>query len=225
VHVAFSGEDFGAVATAPKVIRSIPLWKAMEENTLLAWAMNGEDLPKIHGYPLRVIVPGWVGSASTKWVSGIEVLNAPYKGTYMDSSYRVPPYPVKPGDKMPSGSVSTEAWPVKSIITHPAPEAVFKQGYLMVVRGQAWAGENQIARVDLSFDEGVTWERARLERGDKYAWRRFSMEVGAGKPGYMTILARATDDRGNTQPLLPAWNPLGYFWNGVHRVGIFVEKA
>jgi DMSO/TMAO reductase YedYZ molybdopterin-dependent catalytic subunit len=100
-HVAFSGDDIGAVPTAPKVIRSIPLAKAMERHTMVVWGMNGGDLPKIHGYPLRVVVPGWVGSASIKWVSGIEVLDAPFKGTYMDNSYRIPRTPVEPGGKMP----------------------------------------------------------------------------------------------------------------------------
>ncbi len=225
-HVAFSGDDFGAVPTVPKVIRSIPMAKAMERHTLIAWGMNGGDLPKIHGYPLRVVVPGWVGSASIKWVSGIEVLDAPFKGTFMDSSYRIPRSPVPPGDKMPADAVTTEAWPVKSMITTPRPMDRYKAGGLLVVRGSAWAGDNDIDKVEVSFDEGVSWERARLwARGDKYAWRRWSLEVPVNRVGYMTILARATDDSGNTQPIVPAWNPLGYFWNGIHRVGIVVEKA
>lgn len=226
VHVAFSGDDPGPVPTAPKVIRSVPLWKAMERHTMIAWGMNGADLPKVHGYPLRVVVPGWAGSASTKWVSGIEVLDAPFKGTYMDDSYRMPPYPIAPGEKMPAGAVITEGWPVKSMITSPAPNERYKAGGLVAVRGSAWAGENGIDKVELSFDEGVSWERARLAaRRDKYAWRRFGLDVPVNKVGYMTILARATDDKGNVQPLVPAWNPLGYFWNGVHRVGVIVEKA
>ena len=225
-HIAFSGEDFGAVPTVPKVIRSIPMSKAMERHTMIVWGMNGADLPKIHGYPLRSVVPGWVGSASIKWLSGVEVLDAPFKGTYMDSSYRVPPYAIEPGQKMPPGAVSTEAWPVKSMITAPAPNDRYKAGGLLVVRGSAWAGDNDIDKVELSFDEGITWERARLwAQSDKYAWRRWSLEVPINKVGYMTILARATDDKGNTQPIVPAWNPLGYLWNGVHRVGILVEKA
>jgi DMSO/TMAO reductase YedYZ molybdopterin-dependent catalytic subunit len=225
-HVAFSGDDFGAVPTVPKVIRSIPMSKAMERHTMIVWGMNGGDLPKIHGYPLRSLVPGWVGSASIKWLSGIDVLDAPFKGTYMDSSYRVPPFPIEPGQKMPAGAVSTEAWPVKSMITVPAPNDRYKAGGLLVVRGSAWAGDNDIDKVELSFDEGVTWERAKLwAQSDKYAWRRWSLEVPINKVGFMTILARATDDKGNTQPIIPSWNPLGYFWNGVHRVGILVEKA
>lgn len=226
VHVAFSGEDFGAVPTAPKVIRSIPLAKAMDRGTMVVWGMNGADLPKTHGYPLRTVVPGWVGSASIKWLSGIEVLDAPFKGTYMDSSYRIPRKPVAPGDKMPADTVSVEAWPVKSIITLPGPGDRYKLGGLLVVRGSAWAGDYDIERVDVSLDNGATWQQANLAaRGDRYAWRRFRLEVPLTRPGELAILARATDEKGNSQPALATWNPLGYFWNSIHRVGIVVDKV
>jgi DMSO/TMAO reductase YedYZ molybdopterin-dependent catalytic subunit len=223
-HVAGQGGDFGVVPTAAPVIRSIPMSKAMERHTLIAWGMNEGPLPKVHGYPLRLVVPGWVGSASIKWLHTLTVLDAPFKGPYMDSSYRIPRYPVKPGDKLPADAVVTEAWPVKSIITHPAPNAVFKLGKPVLIEGRAWVGEGSIARVDLSYDEGVTWRPAALNsEGDKYAWRIFSAEFLPRSPGFVTVLARATDDRGNTQPIVPAWNPLGYFWNGIHRVGFMIE--
>lgn len=223
-HVAGQGGDPGAVATAAPVIRSIPLQKAMDENTLIAWAMNGEPLPWIHGYPLRLVVPGWVGSASTKWLHTLMVLDAPFKGTYMTSSYIVPRYPVAPGQKMPPDAVSTEAWPIKSMITSPAPNARFKAGQALTVRGRAWVGEGAVERVEISADEGKSWQRAELARAaDKYAWRTFTYELRPERPGYVTLLARAWDDRGNAQPATPAWNPLGYFWNGWHRVGVVVE--
>jgi sulfite oxidase len=226
VHVAFSGDDVGPVATAPKVIRSIPMSKAMERHTMIAWGMNGGDLPKVHGYPLRIVVPGWVGSASIKWLSEIEVLDAPFKGTYMDQSYRIPRTPVTPGDKMPADSVSVEAWPVKSIITLPGAGDRYKLGGLLVVRGSAWAGDYEVERVDVSLDNGATWRAANLAaRGDRYAWRRFRLEVPLTRPGELTILARATDEKGNAQPALATWNPLGYFWNSIHRVGIVVDKV
>jgi len=224
VHVAGQGGDFGVVATAAPVIRSIPLSKAMDSDTLIAWGMNNGPLPKVHGFPLRLVTPGWVGSASTKWLHTLTVLDAPFKGTYMDGSYRVPRYPVKPGDRMPKDSVSVEAWPVKSMITHPAPNTVFKAGRSMLVEGRAWVGEGDIDRVEVSFNEGRTWQRASINSGgDKYAWRVFSFEYSPRTQGYTTVLARATDSRGNVQPMLPAWNPLGYFWNAIHRVGFIVE--
>jgi DMSO/TMAO reductase YedYZ molybdopterin-dependent catalytic subunit len=224
VHVAGQGADPGPVATAPAVIRSIPMAKAMDENTLIAWSMNDGPLPFVHGYPLRLVVPGWVGSASTKWLTTLTVLDAPFKGTYMTSSYVMPRDPVQPGEKMPADKVSTEAWPVKSIITSPAPNGRIKLGQALTVRGRAWVGEGLVERVEISTDEGKTWERANLARqGDRYAWRRFEYAAPTPRAGYMTILARAWDDRGNVQPAQPKWNPLGYFWNGWHRVGVNVE--
>jgi DMSO/TMAO reductase YedYZ molybdopterin-dependent catalytic subunit len=226
VHVAGQGGDPGAVATAAPVIRSIPMSKAMDDNTLVAWGMNDGPLPKVHGYPLRLLVPGWVGSASTKWLHTLTVLDAPFKGTYMDDSYRVPKFAVAPGDKMPPDAVSTEAWPIKSIITSPAPNAKVVAGRKTVVRGKAWVGTGSVDRVEISTDEGVTWQRASLGRqGDKYAWRTFTFEFEPERFGYTTFLARAWDDRGNAQPMAAAWNPLGYFWNGVHRVGVLVVPA
>lgn len=222
-HVAGQGGDPGMVPTAAPVIRSVPMRKAMDENTLIAWSMNDEPLPWIHGYPLRLVVPGWVGSASTKWLHTITVLDAPFKGTYMDSSYRVPRHPIQPGTKMPPDAVSAEAWPIKSMITSPAPNARFGGGQAITVRGKAWVGEGMVERVEISADEGKTWQNAQLKRAaDKYAWSTFSYEFRPSRPGYVTFLARAWDDRGNAQPAIPAWNPLGYFWNGWHRVGVLV---
>jgi DMSO/TMAO reductase YedYZ molybdopterin-dependent catalytic subunit len=225
-HVAGQGGDPGLVPTAAPVIRSIPMKKAMDEATLVAWSMNGDPLPWVHGYPLRLVVPGWVGSASTKWLHTLTVLDAPFKGTYMDSSYRVPRHPVEPGQKMPPDAVSTEAWPIKSIITSPAPNARVRASDAILVRGHAWVGEGAVERVEVSADEGKSWQRAVLAPRSPlhpYAWRTFTFEHRPKSPGYVTFLARAWDDRGNAQPAVPSWNPLGYFWNGWHRVGVVVE--
>lgn len=223
-HVAGQGGDFGVIPTAAPVIRSIPLAKALDADTLIAFEMNDAPLTHVHGYPLRLVVPGWVGSASTKWLHTLSALDAPFKGTYMDGSYRIPRRPVRPGEKMPKDAVITEAWPVKSMITHPAPNANFRIGKPVLIEGRAWVGEGVVDRVDVSFNEGQSWQRAALNTGgDRYAWRVFSFEYWPQATGYTTVLARATDDRGNTQPVLAAWNPLGYFWNSIHRVGFMVE--
>ena len=224
VHVAGQGGDPGAVPTAAPVIRSIPMKKAMDQSTLVAWAMNGQPLPWVHGYPLRLVVPGWVGSASTKWLHTLTVLDAPFKGTYMDSSYRVPRRPIEPGTKMPPDAMSAEAWPIKSIITSPAPNAHVRGA--VTVRGRAWVGDGAVDRVEISSDEGKTWQRAQLSAAQSlhpYAWRTFTYEHKPAGPGYVTFLARAWDSAGNAQPAVAAWNPLGYFWNGWHRVGVLVE--
>jgi DMSO/TMAO reductase YedYZ molybdopterin-dependent catalytic subunit len=223
-HVAGQGGDPGMIATAAPVIRSIPMSKAMEENTLIAWAMNDRPLTWIHGYPLRLVVPGWVGSASTKWLHTLMVLDAPFKGPFMTASYVVPRHPVAPGDKMPADVVSAQDWPVKSIITAPAPNARVKLNQRVTVRGRAWVGEGAVERVEISTDEGRSWRGANLNRrGDKYAWRTFAFDYQPERPGYVSFVARAWDERGNVQPAQPYWNPLGYFWNGWHRVGVVIE--
>jgi DMSO/TMAO reductase YedYZ molybdopterin-dependent catalytic subunit len=223
-YVAGQGGDFGVIATVAPVIRSIPMAKAMEQHTLVVLGMNDGPLPKVHGHPLRLLVPGWAGSASTKWLHTLTVLDAPFKGTYMDTSYRIPRNAVKPGEKMPPDALVTEGWPVKSMITHPAPDAAFKLGRPVLVEGRAWVGEGAIDRVDLSFDEGATWQRAAINSGaDKYAWRIFSHEFWPRRAGFVTVLARAADDKGNVQPITATWNPLGYYWNSIHRVGFMVE--
>lgn len=224
-HVSFTGADFGALPTIPKVARSVPLWKALEEHSMIVYGMNDGPLPVVHGAPIRVMIPGWAGSASVKWVAGIEVLSAPLKGPYMDSSYRMPRHPVAPGSKMPEDAVSTEGWPIKSMITNPAPNASFKIGKPVLVAGHAWVAEADIERVELSFDEGRSWQNAQLNaKAAKYAWQTFSYAYTPRGPGYMTVLARATDSKGNTQPIVTPWNPLGYYWNGIHRVGFSVES-
>lgn len=224
VHVAGQGGDPGAVATAAPVIRSIPMSKAMEARTLVAWEMNGQPLPAVHGFPLRLVVPGWVGSASTKWLHTLTVLDAPFKGTYMDSSYRMPRVPVQPGEKMPADTVITEAWPIKSMIVSPAPGTRGKVNEPLQGSGRAWVGEGAVDRVEISVDGGASWFGARLgPRMDKYAWRTFTFAHLPHDQGPITIMARAYDDRGNVQPEVPAWNPLGYFWNGWHKVGVVVD--
>lgn len=223
-HVAGQGGDFGVIASAAPVIRSIPMDKALEPHTLVVLGMNDGPLPKIHGHPLRLLVPGWAGSASTKWLHTLTVLDAPFKGTYMDTSYRIPRAAVKPGEKMPPDALVTEGWPVKSMITYPAPDAAFKTAKPVPIAGRAWVGEGAVAAVDVSFDEGMTWQPAQLAAvADKYAWRTFTAEYRPLRPGYVTVLARAIDDKGNAQPIVPPWNPLGYFWNGIHRVGFLIE--
>ena len=110
------------------------------------------------------------------------------------------------------------------MITYPAPNAVARIGKPLLIEGRAWVGEGDIEKVELSFNEGALWQRAAMHSGgDRYAWRVFSIEYAPRSPGYTTVLARATDSRGNTQPIVAPWNPLGYFWNGIHRVGFMVE--
>ena len=127
---------------------------------------------------------------------------------------------------MPPDAVSAEAWPIKSIITSPAPNAQ-REGRPVTVRGRAWVGEGSVERVEISSDEGKTWQRAQLSPAQSlhpYAWRTFTYEHKPQRPGLRHASSRAPGTTaGNAQPAVPTWNPLGYFWNGWHRVGVVVE--
>jgi DMSO/TMAO reductase YedYZ molybdopterin-dependent catalytic subunit len=223
-HVAFLGADRPVHADTPLFIRSIPIEKALHLDTLLAYAMNGEPLPLLHGAPLRVITPGWMADACTKWLSDITVLEHEVKGYFMETAYRHPVHPVSPGESIsPADMQPVTTMPVKSLIVHPVESAAWPMGGGMV-RGVAWSGDGRrIAKVELSTDEGRSWDSARLVGEDtRYGWRQWVFEWNPPRPGTYVILSRATDDHGDSQPLRSQWNPSGFLWNGVDRVSVSV---
>jgi DMSO/TMAO reductase YedYZ molybdopterin-dependent catalytic subunit len=223
IYTGHYGEDPALSGDQPPISRGIPLDKALEPNTLVAYKMNGEDLPALHGYPVRLVVPGWVGSCSQKWLTRIWIRDQVHDGPKMGgSSYRLPAYPVRPGQKVPdSDMVIATAWGIKSLITRPAENASFRLGEPVRVRGHAWAGENRVRRVLISTDFGVNWERAELqEPTSKYAWYSWETVIKFPGKGYYEIWARAFDDKGNAQPFVQPWNPRGYMSNVIHRVPI-----
>lgn len=205
--------------------RGGPIAKMMEEHTLLAFQMNGEDIPLAHGYPVRIVAAGWPGSVSQKWLTRIWVRDQEHDGQGMTGqSYRVPRYPVEPGAEVPEEDmVVLEAMPVKSIITFPETRAQVSAGQAFEVRGNAWAGEQAVAEMYVSLDYGVTWVQADLQAPrNKYAWQRWSAELTPPQAGYYEVWARAVDDQGRTQPMvLPGWNPRGYANNSAHRIAVF----
>jgi DMSO/TMAO reductase YedYZ molybdopterin-dependent catalytic subunit len=205
----------------PPFIRSIPLEKALDADTLIATHMNGFPLSKHHGFPARALVPGWIGAASCKWLTEIKVLEAEFAGNFMNPGYRLPNQPVKPGDTVkPEDTHPVTALGVKSVIAGPSDGSSAKTGKV-IVHGAAWAGEADITKVEISTDGGSTWNSARLGREQaRYAWRLWNYEWNAGKSGDYTILSRATDNQGRTQPAMPAWNPSGYLYNAVDQVKI-----
>ncbi|SIO54467.1 DMSO/TMAO reductase YedYZ, molybdopterin-dependent catalytic subunit [Rhodovulum sp. ES.010] len=204
------------------ISRGIPIAKALEEDALIAWAMNGEPLPAIHGFPLRLVVPGYPGSASQKWLTRIRVRDQVHDGPKMGGySYRLPAYPVAPGTEVPeSDMVVMETMPVKSLITSPATRAQV-DGLTLDIRGHAWA-DGDVAAVHVSHDFGQTWAEANLEApANRYAWQHFSATVDLPQAGYYEIWSRATDTQGRTQPVTtPGWNPRGYGNNMVHRIAV-----
>jgi DMSO/TMAO reductase YedYZ molybdopterin-dependent catalytic subunit len=186
------------------VRRPMSIEKALEEDTLLVYAMNGEPLPEDHGFPVRVLVPGWVGIANIKWVGRIEVSETPLFSTWNTTQYRLF------GDAYPDAPLLTEQ-PVKSAFELAWDAHVVPGRYLL--SGRSWSGHHKIERVDVSVDGGFTWQAAPLEHPNiPRAWVRWSV-VWDARPGPQVLMARATDKRGNVQPMSVPFNALGYqFW-------------
>jgi DMSO/TMAO reductase YedYZ molybdopterin-dependent catalytic subunit len=208
------------------ISRGVPISKAMEEHTLIAWAMNGQAMPALNGHPLRLIVPGWPGSCSQKWLNRIWVRDREHDGEKMSgASYRLPRFPVAPGAKVADTDMAIiESMPVKSLITYPQTGARFALRRAFEVRGWAWSGDVDVAGVDVSLDFGATWQAAALAPAkNRYAWRRFSARLTPPQRGYYEVWARAKDAEGRMQPsVAPGWNPQGYNNNQQHRIAVFV---
>jgi len=212
---------------APDFIRSLPIQKALHGDVLLAYAMNGERLAPAHGFPLRLVVPGWEGAYSVKWLTHIAASDRDHPGAFVSTSYRVPRYPVLPGAlvEVPD-TVPIRGLVVKSIITAPIDGATLARGRTLTIAGFAWSGENDIRTVDVSIDGGRSWGAARLGRDHApYTWRQFLFPWTPDEPGSRVLLARATDTRGRRQPLAADWNPGGYAWDVVDRVRVEVQTA
>jgi len=203
------------------ISRGLPLDKAMTDNVLIAFEQNGASLHLMNGAPLRLVVPGWPGSCSQKWLTRIELRDQVHDGPKMGGqSYRVPAYSVAPGQEVPEEDfVIIERMPVKSLITHPADGAEI--GGETQVRGHAWSGDRWIRQVDISTDFGTTWHTADLDApANDGAWQNFRLDVSLPEAGYYEIWARATDDEGEMQPFAIDWNPKGYLNNTMHKVAV-----
>ena len=220
------GADKG-VASTPDFLRSLPIKKAMHPSTILALKMNGQPIPDIHGFPARLIVPGWDGTSSVKWVVRLSAAAEANKGFFMNPGYRYPKYALPPGTPArPAELEVIEGMPVKSSITAPEDQNKLALGGAITIRGFAWAGEQAIERVEVSTDGGSRWHDAQLSTPKlPFAWRLFHLDWRPSDPGYYTILSRATDTSGRVQPIVATWNPSGYLWNAIDRVGVTVEKA
>jgi DMSO/TMAO reductase YedYZ molybdopterin-dependent catalytic subunit len=224
-YITANGADVG-IAKTPDFIRSLPMRKAIDPATLLALNMNGEPLPALHGFPLRLIVPGWDGTSWVKWVNSLTVANEPDHGFFMNPAYRYPKHPGPPGTPIdPADLEVIEGMPVKSYITGPADGDKIPLA-IAALRGMAWAGEERVSRVEVSTDGGSTWRDAQLSSQSlPFTWRLWTFEWRPPKPGYYTVLSRATDSAGRVQPFVAAWNPSGYLFNAVDQIGLTVEGA
>ena len=220
-HVMLRGLD-EIPGKVPPFIRSIPIEKALDSDTLIATHMNDAPLTRHHGFPARAMVPGWIGAASCKWLTEIKVLDSEFVGNFMNPGYRFPNQPVKPGDSMkPEDTHVVTGLNVKSVISGPLDGSTLKAGKL-TLHGAAWAGEADIAKVEVSTDGGTSWNVAALGRDQShYAWRLWSYSWNA-KRGDHVIRSRATDSQGRVQPAEAAWNPSGYLYNAIDEVKIHV---
>ena len=208
VDVISQGGDFAGMR------RGLPLAVAQDPETLLVWRMNGGDLPVAHGGPVRLLVPGWAGIASTKWLVGLEVLDRPFDGFWNTDNYvfwSAAGEAVRPIREMP----------VKSVVSVPVEGARLRAGR-QTVAGYAWSGHGAIARVEVSVDGGSTWADAALTGAGPRSWVRFEHRWDAG-PGEARLRARATDERGQLQPETAEWNAKGYQMNAIHEVVVTVE--
>jgi DMSO/TMAO reductase YedYZ molybdopterin-dependent catalytic subunit len=208
VDVVFRGADGGMVEGRDEPVRferSLPVPAALWAGALLAYEMNGAELPPAHGYPLRLVVPGWYAVASVKWLTSIEVIGRPFDGYFQVDRYRIDGTPVT-------------LQRVRSVIVSPAGSVPAGTG---VIRGVAWSGAAPIARVDVSVGSGP-WQPAALAgAAGSHGWQRWELPVRLAA-GTVTLRARATDLAGRCQPDRPAWNPLGYGNNAVHVVSVQV---
>lgn len=209
------------------VSRGMPMRKAFQDETLLAFKMNGEDIPLVHGFPIRLVAGGWPASVSGKWINRISIRDQVHDGAKMGGdSYRVPCKPVGPGEEVSDEDMCIiESMPVKSLITYPKSGAVLKSGDTLDINGHAWAGELEVKTVEYSIDYGATWSKTQLKKpANRLAWQHFSAAIDFPESGYYEIWAKATDSQGRSQPMIvPGWNPKGYLNNACHRIAVKIS--
>lgn len=224
VELVFTGLDQGVQGDIPHAYeRSLNIEEAMREEVLLAYEMNGRPLEPQHGYPLRLIVPGWYGMTSVKWLARIQAVAEPFEGYQMTGAYRYSQTADAPGDPVSLIRVRSLMLPpgtpdflTRTRVVKPGP---------VTLTGRAWAGRARVTRVEVSTNAGETWHEARLgEPVGRYAWREWSYDWQA-EPGRYELAVRATDSEGNVQPYGQHWTFQGMGNNAAHRVPVIVDLA
>jgi DMSO/TMAO reductase YedYZ molybdopterin-dependent catalytic subunit len=219
-EVVFEGMDSGQRTDMPGTFfyaRSLPIDKAMHPDTLVALFMNGKPLPYKHGYPLRLIVPGWYGMASVKWLRSIVIIDRPFHGPFQTVDYVI--YS-SDSDTSPRPVTTMK---VNSVIAQPTDQAILIRGTHQVI-GTAWSGDGPVVQIEVSLDNGNTWHTATwLDPVELYSWRRWSWTWHALRTGTYHLMVKATDAGGHTQPMQAEWNVKGYENNSVHHIQVYVE--
>lgn len=216
VQVAFEGLDGPVLPETPDFAKALSLDHARDGEVMLAWSMNGQDLPWLNGFPLRLVVPGYYGTYWVKHLNAITVLDKPFEGFWMKTAYRIPDNAcgcTEPG-KAPDKTIPIGRFTIRSFLTNLTDGAQVKAGPVGL-RGIAFDGGSGIRQVEVSADDGKTWRPAKLgEDLGRYAFRSWTTELDLS-PGEHALRVRATGNDGGTQPMEPRWNPAGYLRNVV----------
>jgi DMSO/TMAO reductase YedYZ molybdopterin-dependent catalytic subunit len=224
LEVSLDGADSGVLKITPDFIKSLPVAKALDENTLIAFEMNGEPLPRWNGFPARLILPGWTATYWVKHLAEVNVMAEPFDGYWMKTAYRIP------GDRFPRGRFSSQETPatapiteivVNSLITNLIDGQTVPAFKPLEIRGVAWDGGSGIAQVEISTDGGVSWHSAVLKQDyGRFSWRQWRYGFEPKRTREYRIMARATSYSGACQPLEPIPNPSGYHHNAIQKITI-----
>jgi DMSO/TMAO reductase YedYZ molybdopterin-dependent catalytic subunit len=222
-EVVFTGRDRGIQGEVEHAYeRSLPLADARRDEVLLAYAINGEPLPPQHGFPLRVVVPGWYGMTHVKWLDTITLTDEPFEGWQQAVAYHLRE------SEEEQGTPVTRILPRSLLVPPGIPDFLSRTRFVepgaCAITGRAWSGWGPIERVEVSVDGGASWDEASLaEPVSEFAWRGWSYDWDA-EPGEHELCSRATDATGRTQPLAPEWNFDGFCNNAVQRVQVVVRE-
>ena len=220
-EIVFEGYDYGERPDSSQMFsfaRSLPIEKALEPDTIIAYEYNNQPIPFKHGFPLRLIVPGWYAMASVKWIKKITVIDKEFKGPFQAVDYVY--YPNKENDK---GKFPVTTIHVNSTIRYPLNRQLLPAG-IYQINGFAWTGKGIITKVELSIDDGQTWDICQLtSKSEKYSWVPWIYKWKALKKGEYTIKSKATDSEGNVQRSEPFWNRKGYGYNAIDIIEVKVE--
>ena len=226
VDVSFNGLDTGTLPTVPDFIKSLPVDKAMEEDIIVAYEMNGEPLTMLNGFPARLIVPGWYATYWVKSLSEITVLSKPFEEFWMKPAYRIPDNPcgcITPGTT-PKKTVPINRMTTRSLIVEPLNSASLRTNTSVEIMGIAFSGGYSIKDVIVSVDGGKTWHQAKLGKDlGRYSWIQWFYPWKPSKPGKYTLMALATNSIGESQPFDSLWNPSGYLWNKIEKTEVVVK--
>jgi sulfite dehydrogenase (cytochrome) subunit A len=221
-QVTFNGMDRPVMDPTPDFVKALDIDHALDGEVMLAYAMNGEDLPFLNGFPLRLVVPGYYGTYWVKHLNEITVIDSAFDGFWMKSAYRIPDTPcgcVEPGTA-PKATIPINRFTVRSFITSVTDDAKVKARKTTKLQGIAFDGGKGIKEVVVSTDNGQSWTAAKLGKDlGKYSFREWTLPVKL-VPGIYDLRVRATNNAGDTQPMEPRWNPAGYLRNVVETVRV-----